>query len=289
MLDMLLFVQDCICRNKLVHKSPLLTPCHLNPEPLLRHHPEMLDSLCFPCDLQLPGAAAGATTAAAPTMAAAAALPAPDGSGSTSSSSSDSTTTRAPCSALDSLWQLMRAAPQLINSQPRLLAGVLRLLGVLWECQVSAHGAVERLRSQPGFWAALQACCPAPGGPLPALESVGHPEDNAWRLQVHACALHILLLDTLAAQVEPPFVLVDPAITCNSCWSLQTHTHAHTHSQALMLHCMFASVSVAHVPFLCQIARSYSVLLLLLLLLLPLHRPAGSTRRSCHCKQRRRE
>jgi hypothetical protein len=41
-------------------------------------------------------------------------------------------------------------------SQPKLLAGVLRVLAVLWEYQATAHGAVEVLRSQPELWQGLK-------------------------------------------------------------------------------------------------------------------------------------
>ncbi|KAF6258720.1 hypothetical protein COO60DRAFT_1701205 [Scenedesmus sp. NREL 46B-D3] len=108
-----------------------------------------------------------------------------------------------PFSALDGLWQLLRQAPSLLSSQPKLLAGVLRVLSTLWECQGSAHGAVELLRGQEGFWAAIKACLPSPDD-LPAASpdmDVARSEAAAWQLQVHACALHIVLLELLSVQV----------------------------------------------------------------------------------------
>jgi hypothetical protein len=50
----------------------------------------------------------------------------------------------------------------------------------------------------------LQACLPASGS-LDALQArpgdVSECEAAAWQLQVHACALHILLLELLSVQV----------------------------------------------------------------------------------------
>jgi hypothetical protein len=57
---------------------------------------------------------------------------------------------------LDGLWQLLRQAPSLLHSQPKLLAAVMRVLSTLWECQGAAHGAVELLRGQKDFWTAFK-------------------------------------------------------------------------------------------------------------------------------------
>ncbi|KAF8066207.1 LIP1P [Scenedesmus sp. PABB004] len=160
----------------------------------VRSHPEVLDTLCFPTGLALPSADKSAEPA--------------DGAATGGGKKARPAGTKAGAgatafSALDGLWALLKQAPQLLGSQPKLLAAALRLLSSLWECQGSAHGAVELLRSQPGFWAALKACCPAPGS-LPAVApgaDVADVEAAAWRLQVHACALHILLLELLAVQL----------------------------------------------------------------------------------------
>lgn len=61
-----------------------------------------------------------------------------------------------PFSSLNGLLQLLQQAPELMASQPKLLAGVLRVLAVLWEWQTTAHGAVELLRGQPELWQGLK-------------------------------------------------------------------------------------------------------------------------------------
>lgn len=95
--------------------------------------------MCFPATLSLPqGDSAPAAGVAADTRA--------------KSSSSK------PFSALDGLWQMLQQAPDLLQAQPKLLAAGMRLLSTLWECQGSAHGAVELLRLQPSFWNFLKVC-----------------------------------------------------------------------------------------------------------------------------------
>jgi hypothetical protein len=110
-----------------------------------RFHLEILDSLCFPSSLKLrqQDASAAAEDATAPSR----------NTTTTATSVSDP-----PFSALDGLWQLLRQAPSLLSSQPKLLAAVLRALSTLWECQGSAHGAVELLRGQKDFWTAIKVC-----------------------------------------------------------------------------------------------------------------------------------
>jgi hypothetical protein len=109
--------------------------------------------LCFPSALKLaqqdPSAAADTTADAAPTSKPTSKPSAAAGGGAASSS-------EPPFSALDGLWQLLRQAPSLLSSQPKLLAAVLRALATLWECQGSAHGAVELLRGQKDFWTAIK-------------------------------------------------------------------------------------------------------------------------------------
>jgi hypothetical protein len=102
----------------------------------------MLDSLCFPSALKLPQQD---TSAAAEDAAAA-----------SKNTTAAASTSDQPFSALDGLWQLLRQAPSLLPSQPKLLAAVLRALSTLWECQGSAHGAVELLRGQNDFWTAIK-------------------------------------------------------------------------------------------------------------------------------------
>lgn len=109
-----------------------------------RFHPEVLDALCFPSGLSAHKAAVECAAAGD------AADSAAKGGGKGAKQEA------AAFSALDGLWQLLKEAPVLLQAQPKLLAAVLRLLAVLWECQGSAHGAVELLRCQPGFWAALK-------------------------------------------------------------------------------------------------------------------------------------
>jgi hypothetical protein len=100
-----------------------------------RYHPEILDALCFPSSLQ-PADAAEDTAAAGTSSSSKAAAPA--------------------FSCLDGLLQLVKQAPQLMSSNPRLLAGVLRVLALLWDCQAAAHGAVDILRAQPDLWTGLK-------------------------------------------------------------------------------------------------------------------------------------
>lgn len=95
-----------------------------------RYHPEILDALCFPCSLEQQDTSA-ATAAAAAKKA-------------------------QPFSSLDCLLQLLKQAPELLTQQPKLLAGMLRVLAVLWEFQATAHGAVELLRAQPELWQGLR-------------------------------------------------------------------------------------------------------------------------------------
>ncbi|WIA34108.1 hypothetical protein OEZ86_012479 [Tetradesmus obliquus] len=178
-----------------------------------RSHSEILDTLCFPSSLKLP---TDTSTAAADTTT-------PAGKSSKGANAKD---TEPPFSALDGMWQLLRQAPALLASQPALLAALLRLLATLWECQGAAHGAVELLRAQPDFWKAFKgaahgavellrgqpdfwkafkACLPTAAS-LPAasaeLQDVAECEAAAWRLQVHACGLHILLLELLSVQAN---------------------------------------------------------------------------------------
>ncbi|WIA13954.1 hypothetical protein OEZ85_002523 [Tetradesmus obliquus] len=157
-----------------------------------RSHSEILDTLCFPSSLKLP---TDTSTAAADTTT-------PAGKSSKGANAKD---TESPFSALDGMWQLLRQAPALLASQPALLAALLRLLATLWECQGAAHGAVELLRAQPDFWKAFKACLPTAAS-LPAAsaeqQDVAECEAAAWRLQVHACALHILLLELLSVQAN---------------------------------------------------------------------------------------
>lgn len=124
----------CIC-GWCVH-APTAVDC------TCRFHPEVLDSLCFPSGLSL-SQPEGASAAAA----------APGGKGAGSKAADPN---KPAFSALDGLWQLLKQASSLMASEPKLLAVVLRVLSTLWECQGSAHGAVELLRSQPGFWTALK-------------------------------------------------------------------------------------------------------------------------------------
>uniref|UniRef100_A0A383VTA8 Uncharacterized protein n=1 Tax=Tetradesmus obliquus TaxID=3088 RepID=A0A383VTA8_TETOB len=155
-----------------------------------RSHSEILDTLCFPSSLKLP------------TDSAAAAADAPASKSSKGASAKDA---EPPFSALDGMWQLLRQAPALLASQPALLAALLRLLATLWECQGAAHGAVELLRAQPDFWKAFKACLPTSAS-LPSAsaeqQDAAECEAAAWRLQVHACALHILLLELLSVQAN---------------------------------------------------------------------------------------
>lgn len=94
-----------------------------------RYHPEILDALCFPSSLQPQDTPpAGSTSKQAPPA----------------------------FSSLDGLLQLLKQAPQLLSSQPKLLAGAMRALVALWENQAAAHGAVELLRGQPELWQGLK-------------------------------------------------------------------------------------------------------------------------------------
>lgn len=116
--------------------SVLCLPHMHDPELHYRYHPEILDALCFPSSLQ-PADSADDTAAAA-------------------GSSSGSKAAAPAFSCLDGLLQLLKQAPQLMSSNPRLLAGVLRVLSLLWECQAAAHGAVDILRAQPDLWTGLK-------------------------------------------------------------------------------------------------------------------------------------
>lgn len=102
-------------------------------------------------------------------------------------------------SALDGLWALLQRAAQLMTDQPMLLGRVLSVLSTLWECQTSAHGAVELLKSQTGFWDALRACAPdisSVSSPPPADSDELYA--TAWCTQVYASTLHIILLELLS-------------------------------------------------------------------------------------------
>jgi len=66
-----------------------------------------------------------------------------------------------------------------IQSHPKLLAAVLRLLSVFWECQGAAHGAVELLRMQPGFWSNLKVSS--------AVESAKNPANCTVLLPLLCC------------------------------------------------------------------------------------------------------
>jgi hypothetical protein len=116
-----------------------------------RSHSEILDTMCFPTGLKLPietsTSAAGGAAEASNTLAIKPSKPSSGGS------------SEPPFSALDGLWQLLKQAPSLLSSQPRLLAAVLRVLATLWECQGAAHGAVELLRGQEDFWTAFKVGC----------------------------------------------------------------------------------------------------------------------------------
>ena len=90
--------------------------------------------MCFPTSLKLPG----------------------DPSDSTTTPAATDRPSNKHYSVLDGLWQILGRVPELMSSQVKLLAAAVRLVSTLWECQGSAHGAVELLRSQPGFWAALK-------------------------------------------------------------------------------------------------------------------------------------
>eukprot|EP00878_Enallax_costatus_P046794 GHUV01057081.1.p1 GENE.GHUV01057081.1~~GHUV01057081.1.p1 ORF type:complete len:187 (+),score=40.33 GHUV01057081.1:634-1194(+) len=147
----------------------------------VRFQPEILDTMCFPTSLKLPGHQ-------------------PE---STATPAAKDKPTNVPYSALDGLWQMLDRVPELMNSQLKLLAAAVRLVSTLWECQRSAHGAVDLLRAQPGFWGALKACLPGAGA-LPTAEAGADPLESealAWKLQIHTCALHILLLELLSVPV----------------------------------------------------------------------------------------
>lgn len=102
-----------------------------------RFHPEILDALCFPCSLEQQDTSAATAAAAKKAQ---------------------------PFSSLDGLLQLLKQVPELLAQQPKLLAGVLHVLAVLWECQATAHGAVELLRAQPEVWQGLRVSAHSPAG-----------------------------------------------------------------------------------------------------------------------------
>ncbi|KIY93307.1 hypothetical protein MNEG_14655, partial [Monoraphidium neglectum] len=169
-------------------------------EAAARHHPELLDAMCFPSGLEQPPAVAGAGAAAAT----GALVPSggKEGGQAAAASAAKKGGAAPPFSALDGLWALLQNARGLLQSSPRAAAALLGALGALWECQASARGAVELLRGQTGFWDALKACLPEPqslqpppaGAPLDPEEA----EASAWRTSAAASALHILLLEMLS-------------------------------------------------------------------------------------------
>jgi hypothetical protein len=68
-----------------------------------------------------------------------------------------------------------------MSSNSRLLASVLRVLALLWECQAAAHGAVDILRAQPDLWTGLKVSkgsgwcwCAGFWGPGPVGDGVLH-------------------------------------------------------------------------------------------------------------------
>lgn len=123
-------------------------------EAAVRHHPELLDAMCFPSGLEAPSGGGGSDGG---TASAGALVPAGDVGGKPAAGGAAGKARGAPpFSALDGLWGLLQNARALLQSSPRAAAAALGALSALWECQASAHGAVELLRRQTGFWDALK-------------------------------------------------------------------------------------------------------------------------------------
>ncbi|GBF97595.1 hypothetical protein Rsub_10731 [Raphidocelis subcapitata] len=184
-------------------------------EAAARYHPDLLDALCFPCGLETQpsgggggGGADGGGKAGQDAAAAGALVPAGKGeaaAGAAAAAAGAGKKSPPPFSALDGLWALLRNAGALLRSSPRVAGAVMGALAALWECQASAHGAVELLRGQPGFWDALKACLPDPDSLPSEPPPEADPEESeaaAWRAAASACALHILLLERLASPAD---------------------------------------------------------------------------------------
>jgi len=133
-------------------------------EAAARYHPELLDAMCFPSGLDA-AAATAATAGSNPADAGKADAGAGSAGGAlvpAGSSAKEGGGKAAakkgppPFSALDGLWALLQNAHALLQTSPRVACALMGVLSTLWECQGSAHGAVELLRSQVGFWDALK-------------------------------------------------------------------------------------------------------------------------------------
>jgi len=153
-----------------------------------------------------------------------------------------------------------------IQSHPKLLAAVLRLLSVFWECQGAAHGAVELLRMQPGFWSNLKVSS--------AVESAKNPANCTVLLPLLCC------FAPAASRSSSPAAGAarSPALQCTNIIRLAVQMHA---SHILCNACGYEKSPVGAQP-----ARASGMPGLMLLLLqrkqLIITVGAGCPRCNCH-------